>query len=250
MKGLWRNMTLIDTHVHIDFYPEPQLVAQQYESMKIYTMFVTNLPELFEKHYKSFQNFKYVRLCIGYHPQVASKYSFNEVLFNKWVNKTKYIGEVGLDYNGEHLEIKNRQIDAFEYITSPKFNKGRVYTIHSRLSEDMVLDILEKNKVKHAIFHWYSGKLSTLEKIYERGYYFSLNPRMLVSKGGKKIIEKLPLNRLLFETDGPFAKYNKQIIIPSMLPTIYSDFEDVVPAFEETVYKNFKRLLIEKDLYQ
>jgi TatD DNase family protein len=250
MKGIWKNMRLIDTHVHIDFYPEPQKIANEYEALKIYAMFVTNLPELFDKYYKVFQGFKYVRLCLGYHPHVASEYEFNELLFKDLVHKTRYIGEVGLDYHNEHVDIKNRQIRSFEYITSPFFNKGRIYTIHSKQSEDTVLEILIKNKVKHAIFHWYSGKLSTLEKIVEHGYYFSLNPKMLQSKNGQKIIDRLPVDRILFETDGPFARYHKNIVYPSLLPEIYSDFEKVIPLFREYVFKNFRRLLLEKDLFK
>lgn len=250
MKGLWKSMLLIDTHVHIDHYPEPQEIAQEYEKLKIYTLFVTNLPELFNKHYKALQGFKYVRLCLGYHPQIASEFSFNESLFNKLVLNTRYIGEVGLDFYNEHIEIKNRQIRTFEYITSPSFNKGRIYSIHSKHAEDTVLEILIKNKVKHAIFHWYSGKLSTLEKIVDKGYYFSLNPKMLLSKNGQKIIERLPIDRILFETDGPFVKYQKKMIYPSSLSEIYSDFDKVIPSFKEHVYKNFRRLLIEKDLYK
>ncbi|PEM44314.1 TatD family hydrolase [Bacillus toyonensis] len=243
-------MRLIDTHVHIDFYPDPHKIAQEYERLKIYAMFVTNLPELFHKYYTTFQGYRYVRLCLGYHPQVSTEYAFNESLFKKLVSKTRYIGEVGLDYHNEHIDIKNRQIQAFEFITSPSFNKGRIYTIHSKQSEDTVLEILLKNKVKHAIFHWYSGKISTLEKIVNNGYYFSLNPKMLQTKNGKKIIEHLPINKILFETDGPFVRYNRKIIYPSTLPEIYGDFEKFIPSFTEITFKNFKRLLIEKDLYK
>lgn len=240
-------MPLIDTHVHIDHYPEPHKVAQEYERLKIYTMFVTNLPELFSKHYNSFQGYKYVRLCLGFHPQVASEFNFNDSLFNELIQHTRYVGEVGLDFYNEHVDIKNRQIRTFEYITSPAFNRGRVYSIHSKHAEDLVLEILIKNKVKHAIFHWYSGKLSTMENIIENGYYFSLNPKMLQSNNGQKIIERIPTNRILFETDGPFARYNKKIIYPPSLAEIYSEFEKVIPSFKEHVYKNFRRLLLEKD---
>ncbi|MGG4342377.1 TatD family hydrolase [Paenibacillus lautus] len=243
-------MPLIDTHVHIDFYPDPQKVARQYEALKIYTMFVTNLPELFQKHYSSFKQFKYVRLCLGFHPQVASEYELNESLFKELICKTRYIGEVGLDYIKEHTDIKNRQIKAFEYITSPLINKGRIYTIHCKQTEDVTLDILKENGVKHAIFHWYSGKVSTLEKIIDNGYYLSLNPKMLNTQNGLKIIDRLPIDRILFETDGPFAKYNGQIVYPSYISKIYSDFDDVIPSFEQIVFKNFRRLLIEKDLYK
>src|SRR5690625_7719 len=241
-------MTLIDTHVHIDFYPDPQKIANQYEKSKIYTLFVTNLPELFKKHYNSFRSFKYVRLCLGYHPQVASEYNFKKELFDELINKTNYIGEVGLDYQSEHIDIKNRQIKAFEYITSPEINKGRIYSIHTRKTEDTVLDILINNKVKHAIFHWYSGKLTTLDKIVDQGYYFSLNSKMLNGIQGNKIIERIPKNQILFETDGPFIKYKNKTIQPNMISEVYLDFNKKIDNFETVIFKNFRRLLTEKDL--
>ncbi|CAM4019785.1 TatD family hydrolase [Mesobacillus zeae] len=243
-------MPLIDTHVHIDFYPEPEKVALQYEMLQIYALFVTNLPEIFNKHFSAFQKLKYVRLCLGYHPQISSEYELDVELFKRLVEKTRYIGEVGLDFHNEHENIKNRQINAFEFVTSPCFNKGRVYSIHSKQSEDLILDILIKNNVKHAIFHWYSGKISTLEKIIEQGYYFSLNPKMLTTKNGNKIIDRIPHNKILFETDGPFARYNKKIIYPTELSKIYSDFGNLIPSFNDLVFNNFRRLLIEKDLYK
>lgn len=241
-------MTLIDTHVHIDFYTDPMKVALEYESLKIYALFVTNLPEIFFKHLNAFKNLKYVRLCIGYHPQVASEYRLNKVLFEKVVQHTRYIGEVGLDFHQENELTKKEQINSFEFITSEKFNKGRIYSIHSKGTEDMVLDILLNNNVKHAIFHWYSGKLSTLDKIASNGYYFSLNPKMLLSKNGQKILSRIPQELILFETDGPFARVNKSIIYPKNIRNIYLEYENVIPNFEEIVFKNFRRLLIAKDL--
>lgn len=241
-------MTLIDTHVHIDFYPDPQKIANQYKKLKIYTLFVTNLPELFKKHYFSFNSYKYVRLCLGYHPQVASEYFFKKELFTDLVKKTNYIGEVGLDYKSEHVDIKNRQINAFEYITSPEINKGKIYSIHTKGTEDTVLDILKNNNVKHAIFHWYSGKLTTLDKVVNQGYYLSVNSKMLHGVQGKKIIDRIPLNQILFETDGPFIKYKNKTIQPDMINEVYSDFNKIIHNFESVIFKNFKRLLIEKDL--
>jgi TatD DNase family protein len=154
-------MTLIDTHVHIDFYPDPHKIAKSYESNGIYTLFVSNLPELFAKHIKTFSQFKYVRLCLGYHPQLTGEFEFKYHLFKKYISKTKYIGEVGLDYKKEFLEIRKKQCEVFEYITSAEFSNGRIYNIHSNYAENDVLNILENNKVKHAIMHWYTGKFTT-----------------------------------------------------------------------------------------
>lgn len=242
-------MALVDTHTHIDHYANPMNIAREYEANKIYTMFVTNLPELFLKHLKFYNSFKYIRLCLGYHPQLVMEYALDKELFKKCVHETKYIGEVGLDFSGK---ISPKEIDtqtaAFKYITSEEFNKGRIYSIHSRSAEEQVLDILIENKVKHAIFHWYSGKISTLKRIVEQGYYFSLNPKMLNSKKGKEIILSIPKHLILFETDGPFARRNKNVITPSQIKDIYLEFESIIPDFEKVVFSNFRRILIEKDL--
>ena len=58
--------------------------------------------------------------------------------------------------------------------------------------------------IKKAIFHWYSGKIGTLNKILDSGYYFSINSNMCKSKKGQNIISRLPKNKILVETDAPF----------------------------------------------
>lgn len=220
-------MPLIDTHVHLDYYDHPHNIAWSYEQNKIYAMFVTNLPEVFEKFFGEFQKYKYVRMCLGYHPQLCSEFPLNTTLFQKYSLKTKYIGEVGLDFKNEHPDTVKKQIESFQFITSPEFNKSKVYSIHSKNTEDTIFEILKQNRVKHAILHWYTGKLSTLDKLIDAGYYFSLNPKMLYSANALKRIERIPIQRVLFETDGPFVRYENKIIVPENLNLIYKKFEKI-----------------------
>ena len=39
----------------------------------------------------------------------------------------------------------------------------------------------------------------------KRDFYFSINPKMLKTKSGRQIIEKIPINRMLIESDAPLA---------------------------------------------
>ncbi|WP_318282022.1 TatD family hydrolase [Parageobacillus toebii] len=248
MKGSGLSMAYIDFHVHIDFYPNPKSIADLYEKNKIYTLFVTNLPELYVKHLLTFSNYKYIRLALGFHPQLVEEYELNTEIVNHSLETCRYIGEVGLDFYRETEEAKLQQIKVFEYLTQPIFNRGKVYSIHSRNADDTVLSILENNHVKHAVFHWYTGKLTTLNKIIDKGYYFSVNYKMLTTHKGKEIIKRLPKERILFETDGPFIRYKNRITSPADIENIYRDFEEVIPDFKNIVFTNFKRLMIEKDL--
>ncbi|MHC5954465.1 MULTISPECIES: TatD family hydrolase [Enterococcus] len=241
-------MGYVDLHVHIDFYSNPTELANEYENLKIYTIFVTYLPEIFLKTRHEYENYKYVRMALGFHPDMVGEYSFDKSEFEKSLKYTRYIGEVGLDFSGSNQQFKNEQLDIFNQITSPKYNKGNVYSIHSRKAESEVLEILKRNNVKNAIFHWYTGGKKTLKDIASSGYFFSVNHKMLTSKNGREIIQSIPKSQLLFETDGPFARKDKKIVYPKDLKEIYWDFEKVIPDFEKIVFSNFKRLLFQKDI--
>ncbi|MBO1137476.1 TatD family deoxyribonuclease [Enterococcus faecalis] len=243
-----KNMGYVDLHVHIDFYSNPTELANEYENLKIYTIFVTYLPEIFLKTRHEYENYKYVRMALGFHPDMVGEYSFDKNEFEKALQYTRYIGEVGLDFSSSNQQFKNEQIDIFNHITSPKYNKGNIYSIHSRKAESEVLEILKRNNVKNAIFHWYTGGKRTLKDIALSGYFFSVNHKMLTSKNGREIIQSIPKSQLLFETDGPFARKDKKIVYPKDLKEIYWDFEKVIPDFEKIVFSNFKRLLFQKDI--
>lgn len=91
-------------------------------------------------------------MALGFHPDMVVEYSFDKSEFEKSLKYTRYIGEVGLDFSGSNQQFKNEQLDIFNQITSPKYNKGNVYSIHSRKAESEVLEILKRNNVKNAIF--------------------------------------------------------------------------------------------------
>lgn len=241
-------MVKIDTHVHIDLFDNAMEIAYMYEKNKIYTIFVTNSPEHFESYYKVFKKFEFVRLSLGYHPNLINK-KFNKSLFLKNLPNTDYIGEIGLDFNNLNKNEIEKQVNILDFCTSPKFNAHKIYNLHTtNETAGLVLDILKKNKVKNAIFHWYTGGLKTLDDIVIAGYYLSVNPQMLNSKRGLKILERIPVNSLLFETDSPYTRYKRKLITPNLIDEVYKEFESIYPNFEKIVFNNFRRLLIAKDL--
>lgn len=236
---------LSDMHVHIDYLKDYLSFFKSFEEKRIYALFVTNLPEIFQKCNQTFPNSKYVKLSLGYNPQLAKDYKFNRTLFDDLLAKTKYIGEVGLDYSSEYKGSKEAQLKAFEHISYRAGQLNKIMSIHSRKAEEDVLNILINNNVKTAIFHWYSGKKETLYKILDQGYYFSVNYSMLNSKSGLEIIKLIPVDKLLIETDAPFGKtlikgdnYN--------LNEIYNRFSIKlgITDFEAQIYKNLSDLLI------
>ena len=100
--------------------------------------------------------------------------------------------------------------------------------------------------VSHGIFHWFSGPPKILDKIIEAGYYFSINPRMCLTAKGQSIIARIPLNRLLTETDGPFAGESGRPYYPWDVEKVIEYLSKVhaIPPvpMRRKVWENFQRL--------
>lgn len=235
---------LSDMHIHIDYFENYKQMYDLFEKNNMYALFVTNLPEIYQKCLNEFPASKYVKLGLGYNPQLNEKHQFNKNLFDSMILTTKYVGEVGLDYSKEFVHTKKEQNKTFDYICHQSARLNKIMSIHSRKAENDVLEILTKHDVEHAIFHWYSGDIESARKIAERGYYFSVNYSMLNSKKGFELIKSLPIDRLLIETDAPFGK-SKLKGVTYNLPEIYNQFSKRLDLekFEHIIFQNLKTLL-------
>ncbi len=235
---------MIDAHIHIDFYDNPGKIIKEIVNNDISAIFVTHLPELYEKQKTNIEKFPQVFLAVGFHPILVNEYEFKKDLFINALKSTKFIGEVGLDFSVARSEkSKNKQKRIFEIIC--KNSVGHIMSIHSRLAERDVLELLRVHKVENAIFHWYTGSKELIPQILDEGYYFSVNPAMLKSNKGKGILKEIPLNRLIIETDGPFSKYGGAIVEPVHLRKIYMEFEKFygISNLEDIVFENLSTLL-------
>ena len=238
---------IIDTHCHLDLYDRPELIVQECERQNILTIGVTNLPSHFQIGLPHVKSCKKVRLALGMHPLYAKMHAKEFDLFLKNIEKTSYVGEIGLDFSWESIETKEIQINTFTQILKNVQSKKKILTIHSRKAEKEVLELLVKYNISSAIFHWYSGPLSLINKIVEWGYYFSINPSMIQSENGRKIISKIPLDRILTESDGPFIKINKEVIKPEnvilVIDYLSKERNLTKKEVEKSIYDNFKRII-------
>jgi TatD DNase family protein len=206
---------MIDTHCHIDLYTDPLRIANESERLGIITIGMTNLPSHFEMGYPHLVNYKKVRLALGMHPLYAESHRKEFVKFKENLTKTSYVGEIGLDFSREGYSTKDIQLETFKKILLEIKDKKKLISLHSRRAEKEVLNQLIQNKIQAAIFHWYSGPIKFIENISSHGYYFSINPAMIISENGQKIIKKIPADRILTESDGPFIENDGRPINPS-----------------------------------
>ncbi|WP_282161074.1 Qat anti-phage system TatD family nuclease QatD [Ulvibacterium marinum] len=210
-----------DTHFHLDLMPNPIDIVKQIEKSKIYTIAITNSPQVYFYTENITKNCKYIRPALGFHPELVYERHQEIDKFISLLNKTKYIGEIGLDnYNKSPANYK-KQILVFEKIVDACSSfEDKILTIHSRRAENDLLNIIGDNFPGKVILHWYSGTIKNLEKAIARGYYFSINYPMTNSKNGQKIIDRIPINQILIESDGPFTSIGSKNFTPLMVGEI------------------------------
>lgn len=241
-------MFKFDTHMHINLYENGKQLLEQIENDRSYTICVTDLPEIFSDCKKRFawDEFKYIRLALGFHPQLAKQYHSQIDTFIKLIPQTRYIGEIGLDFS-DNDKSKDIQQDIFKTIIEEcdKF-KNKILTVHSRKATDEVLKLMRGFR-GGVILHWYSGSLNKINEAIERGYYFSVNHQMLLSEHGRKIVEAIPVNRLLVESDAPFTNGLTRSYSYSFMYNVYRYLETTKKVSTENlsgIFKeNFKNLL-------
>jgi TatD DNase family protein len=235
---------MIDVHCHFDMAQSPEKYILGNEKKKIITIGMTNLPSHFQMGIPHIKPYQYIRLALGLHPLRAKEHSQEYSKFKQYTNETSYIGEVGLDFSREGYSTKEIQTKSFEFVLDCIKDKSKIISLHSRRAEKEVLDMLIDKGISNAIFHWYSGSVSTLHKIISAGFFFSINSAMIQSDNGKKIIAKIPKELILTETDYPFIESNNIICTYQHLAQLWGDS---ILKVEQIIESNFRQILQNKN---
>jgi TatD DNase family protein len=181
------------------------------------------------------------------HPLAAHEH-LNEIgLFRDLIATARFVGEVGLDFSSHGRSMADQQVASFDEVIRCAAAPFRIVTLHSRGAENEVLRCLEYHHAGPAIFHWYGGPRSTLEKIFSAGHYISLNPAMIRTQRWQKWASALPPERVLTETDGPYAKIGRTPAQPSDVASVVdwlgTSWSRSPADTEQIVQANFDRLL-------
>lgn len=237
-----------DAHFHLDLYNNIPEIIKEIEKREIYTIAVTNLPVLFKKLDEKIHS-KYIRVALGFHPELITEYGKYIPQMWDFLTKARYLGEVGLDLKNKSKADCKNQIQFFEeLIHRCNSLSKKILSVHSRGSEKEILSIIDNDFNGNIILHWFSGVLKILEEAVKKGFYFSINYSMVQSTKGKKIIERIPDDRILIESDGPFVKIKKKIFQPYDLEKIILDLTKLknidLLIMENILTRNFKRILV------
>lgn len=143
------------------------------------------------------------------------------------------------------------QIKVFSSIINTCAEEGnKIITLHSRNAEEDVINIIGSNYPGAPILHWYSGSIKNLNRALSLGFYFSVNHQMTLSKKGRIIIEQIPMERLLTESDGPFVQVDGHPSSLFLIASTCARIGEIKGLTAEEVqlaaHRNFKSILTTK----
>jgi TatD DNase family protein len=157
------------------------------------------------------------------------------------------IGEIGLDGYWVPEQFWNAQDDVFCKLVELAMAADKVVIIHSRKRERRALELLEKLGARRVNWHCYGGRVSLARQIAERGHCFSIPANARRSESFTRLLQVLPRDQLLLETDCPYLAPDKDQLNEPANVSLTLDYAaelwQVSPATAAAQFsENFERL--------
>jgi TatD DNase family protein len=248
-------MSYVDFHCHLDLYPDFEAAVRTAEAARVYTLAVTTTPRAWPRNYEVTSTSKFVRAALGLHPQIVSQYPKDVEIWSGYVDQAKFVGEVGLDAGPRFFKSLPLQQEVFVHILkSCARSSSKILTVHSIRSTKLVMDSLERHlplREHSVVLHWFTGSASEAQRAVDLGCYFSVNSQMLTGERGRELVRRIPLERLLTETDGPFTQCSGRPANPADVESTSQEIAVVLgmssAKFGSAVRENLRTLLIRQE---
>lgn len=208
---------IVDTHIHLDneqYKDDLDAVISRAISNGVERFVIPGAdPSTLDLAQEISHKYDNVYFSVGVHPYDMK--NFDTLDFEKYIDDEKCvaIGECGLDYfrlegSDEEKEVeKTQQKEIFiaQISIAKKYNKPLI--IHIRDASSDAKEILLEHNASEVggVLHCFNADEQLLSLANE-GFYFGIGG-VLTFKNAKKlvnVIEKIPQDKLLIETDGPY----------------------------------------------
>ncbi len=206
-------MKLIDSHAHLQFSQFDQDREEVIARTKAAGIGVINVGTDLETSRQAValaeQN-ENMWATVGLHPTDSPAPDQLEKTFAELEKLARHgrvvgIGECGLDVRDEwQSEIKKKQIKIFERQIDLAKTVNKPLMIHCRGAYAEVLDIINNSELSGNV-HFFAGDWPTAKKFLDLGFTLSFTGVVTFTNQYNEVIKKMPLERLLAETDCPFV---------------------------------------------
>lgn len=241
---------LVDFHCHLDLYPDHAAAFAGCDRARVLTLAVTTTPKAWPRNRDLAASTRHVRAALGLHPQLVAERAGEFALWEEYLPEARYVGEVGLDAGPRFYRSLEEQKQVFERVLRACARAGgKILTVHSVRAATTVLDLIEAHLPPSrggVVLHWFTGTAAEARRAVDLGCYFSINAGMLRKDRSRAVVEALPVDRLLTETDGPFTERDGRVAKPADVAATVEELALIraVGAGEmtSTIQANFKCL--------
>lgn len=233
-------MTLIDFHCHLTEsggYEALRRTASLFDPpARVIT--VTNRPPDWKAMVRG-RVPEGVTWALGLHPAGRQEDPLVDDLL-RLLPSAEAIGEVGLDYSAQTRTPRERQRRTLDRILAANEAGLLLVSIHSRNATADAVEAVNDHRVPGAILHWFLGNDHDVERAIDADAFFSINETMLHSERGRRVIDSLPPNRVVLETDAPYGGHRRKIPPADLSRTLaglanrWNHSEDEARALVET----------------
>lgn len=206
---------LIDSHCHLNYkglIEDQQNVIHRARSAGVGLMLnIATRESEWEAVLQTAERQADVWATVGIHPHEADEHPHVDTA--KLVERAAHprvvgIGETGLDYYYDHSDRQQQQNSFRAHIAAAR-ETGLPLIVHTRDAEDDTLAILREEMGKGAyggVIHCFTASGAFADAALDLGLYISISG-IVTFKSAKDLqhtAARLPLDRLLVETDSPF----------------------------------------------
>ena len=202
---------IVDTHCHLYFEElnkDLDGVLDRANDLGVNTFICvgTNLSDSYESLLLA-QKYKSVYATAGIHPH-DSKDAGGDYLqeLRKLLDNEKIVavGEMGLDYF-RNISSPDTQKIVFKAQLKLAEETNKPIVFHNREADEDIINILSDFANVIGVAHCFSSSYETAIRLIEMGFYISFSGNLTFKNSHlPEVAKKLPLERLLVETDSPF----------------------------------------------
>ncbi len=249
-----------DSHCHLPLFKDiPSTIAKARNFSVEYILAVSMYYKDNWKVLELAKKYTEVIPALGIHPieapnlsNVGEKMETLENLIEE--NKVTVIGEIGLDrYYVKEEPLWKKQEEIFEHFLKMATKYQYTVNLHGKYAEKELFNVLANYEPRNTVIHWFAGGRKLIKEGVNRGYYFSVTPAVQYSEKMREVVQLVPLEQLLSESDGP-VKYkgdNPFFGEPALMEDVVKEIADIKQqeyrVVEELVYSNAKKVFVVKN---
>ena len=250
---------MIDSHCHLDHEPLfenlSDIINRSKETGITKLLTICTTLDSFEKIKIIIEKDEMIYGTYGIHPHETENNQVDKQTIIRAIkdnNKIIGVGETGLDFFYNHSN-KDRQIDSFKAHIEAAIDLNRPIVIHSRNAEKETFDILNsyKGSKLKILMHCFTGSLKFSEKLLTLDAFFSASG-IITFKNSinlQETFKRIPLEKLLIETDSPFlapipmrGKKNEPSFIKYTVEKLSTLKETTIEHISKVTTDNFNKL--------